>query len=153
MADWIQDILFVLKQEGVKFDVNGAVIDPGYVNDPRDPGGETKFGISKRAHPNEDITNLTYERALEIYKTEYWDAHQLDSKPDVWALFLLDSFVQHNPGVVEGFAAGNNSIGDAFWARMRYYISLHNFNIYAHNWMTRMANLRDALKNYYNAII
>ena len=21
----------------------------GYVNDPRDPGGETKFGISKRA--------------------------------------------------------------------------------------------------------
>jgi len=23
----------------------------GYANDPRDPGGETKYGISKRAYP------------------------------------------------------------------------------------------------------
>ena len=27
----------------------------GYVNDPKDPGGETKYGVSKRAYPNEDI--------------------------------------------------------------------------------------------------
>ena len=26
----------------------------GYVNDPKDPGGETKYGISKRAHPDVD---------------------------------------------------------------------------------------------------
>jgi lysozyme family protein len=26
----------------------------GYVNDPKDPGGETKYGISKRANPGED---------------------------------------------------------------------------------------------------
>ena len=24
----------------------------GYVNDPNDPGGETNFGISKKAYPN-----------------------------------------------------------------------------------------------------
>ena len=45
----------------------------GYVNDPRDPGGETKFGISKRAYPNEDIANLTLERARELYRRDYWD--------------------------------------------------------------------------------
>lgn len=44
----------------------------GYTNDPDDPGGETKWGISKAAHPNVDIKNLTYEQACEIYAEEYW---------------------------------------------------------------------------------
>ena len=35
----------------------------GYVNDPRDPGGETNMGISKRSYPNEDIRGMTRERA------------------------------------------------------------------------------------------
>lgn len=48
----------------------------GYTNDPKDPGGETKWGISKRAHPNEDIKNLTLERAMEIYRKEYWDVYK-----------------------------------------------------------------------------
>jgi lysozyme family protein len=44
----------------------------GYDNDPDDPGGETKYGIDKRSHPNEDIKNLTKERATEIYFSDYW---------------------------------------------------------------------------------
>ncbi len=44
-----------------------------YTNDPEDPGGETKFGISKAAHPKEDIANLTEDRAKEIYRANYWD--------------------------------------------------------------------------------
>ncbi|MBK1690992.1 hypothetical protein CKO33_02250 [Ectothiorhodospira mobilis] len=46
----------------------------GYVNDPRDPGGETNFGISKRAHPGVDIANLTRDGAAAIYRRDYWDA-------------------------------------------------------------------------------
>ena len=38
--------------------------DMGYVNDPKDRGSETKAGISKRAYPNEDIKNLTLDRAI-----------------------------------------------------------------------------------------
>ena len=38
----------------------------GYVNDPDDPGGETKYGISKKAFPKEDIKNLTIVRAKDI---------------------------------------------------------------------------------------
>lgn len=53
----------------------------GYVADPRDPGGETNFGISKRAYPKEDIKNLTLERAYEIYKRDYWDAVKADDLP------------------------------------------------------------------------
>lgn len=51
----------------------------GYVNDPNDPGGETKFGISKRSYPNIDIKNLTVEGAKSIYQRDFWaplaDAH------------------------------------------------------------------------------
>ena len=47
-------------------------VEGGYGNDPDDPGGETNWGISKRAHPNVDIKNLTKEEAKEIYWEEYW---------------------------------------------------------------------------------
>ena len=35
----------------------------GYVNDPDDAGGETKYGIAKRWYPDVDIKNLTKEQA------------------------------------------------------------------------------------------
>lgn len=44
----------------------------GYVNDPDDPGGETKFGISKKAFPDLDIANLTIDDARKIYFDLYW---------------------------------------------------------------------------------
>lgn len=45
----------------------------GYVNDPKDPGGETKFGISKRSYPDVDIKNLTLEQAKAIYLRDFWN--------------------------------------------------------------------------------
>ena len=44
----------------------------GYVNDPDDPGGETKYGISKRSYPALDIKNLTVEQATAIYLRDFW---------------------------------------------------------------------------------
>jgi lysozyme family protein len=44
----------------------------GYVNDPDDPGGETNMGITKLFYPDEDIKNLTVERATELYYNDYW---------------------------------------------------------------------------------
>ena len=48
------------------------VDEGGYVNDPKDPGGETKYGISKRSYPKVDIKNLTVEQAKEIYYRDFW---------------------------------------------------------------------------------
>lgn len=45
----------------------------GYVNDPADPGGETKFGVSKRAYPHIDIAGLTVDSVKPIYRRDYWD--------------------------------------------------------------------------------
>ena len=44
----------------------------GYANNPKDPGGETNYGISKRSFPHLDIKNLTIGRAIAIYYTNYW---------------------------------------------------------------------------------
>ncbi len=44
----------------------------GYSNDKNDPGGETKYGISKKAWPSVDIAALTEEEAKVIYYQHYW---------------------------------------------------------------------------------
>jgi len=65
-------------------------LEGGYVNNPNDPGGETKFGISKKFHPNIDIKNLTIQEAIAIYKKEYWDRLNLDNYKNIcfrWKLF------------------------------------------------------------------
>jgi len=54
----------------------------GYVNDPDDPGGETKYGISKKAYPKVDIKNLTMDDAVEIYKDDYWLPAKIERLPD-----------------------------------------------------------------------
>lgn len=64
----------------------------GYTDDPDDPGGETRFGIAKKYHPNVDVKNLTKEGAVAIYKAEYWDSLSLDqitSQRVRWKVFDL----------------------------------------------------------------
>lgn len=70
----------------------------GYINDPLDPGGETKFGISKRSYPDLDILNLTQDDAKAIYLKDYWTPIQGDKLPVPIALIVFDGAV--NQGLV-----------------------------------------------------
>lgn len=82
MKNFERAVKVILKHEG------------GYVNHPNDPGGETNFGISKRSFPNEDIKNLTVERATEIYHEHFWKPlklHLLSS--EYLALHIFDHAV------------------------------------------------------------
>jgi len=54
----------------------------GYVNDSDDKGGETKYGISKRAHSDVDIKNLTVEKACAIYREDYWKPSKAEKLPE-----------------------------------------------------------------------
>ena len=72
-------------------------IEGGYVNDPRDPGGETNYGISKRSYPGVDIKNLTREAAVAIYYRDYWKAVKADNMPPLIAVCAFDAAV--NQGV------------------------------------------------------
>jgi lysozyme family protein len=69
----------------------------GYVNNPADPGGETQWGISKRAYPNLDIKGLTRGQAVIIYKRDFWVPIGGDSFPQVLGFQLLDFAV--NSGI------------------------------------------------------
>ena len=61
----------------------------GYVNDPKDLGGETKYGITKRSYPNIDIKNLRKEEAKEIYRKDYWNKNRIESIPqELWYIFF-----------------------------------------------------------------
>lgn len=55
----------------LQFEV-GNTSDGGYVNDPDDPGLETKWGITKRSYPHLDIKNLTLEEAVRIYYRDFY---------------------------------------------------------------------------------
>lgn len=92
----------------------------GYVNHPSDPGGETKYGISKRAYPDVDIAELTEDDAADIYKRDYWDRIKGDDLPVGVACVVMDYAV--NSGIsraskalqsVCGIANGDGIIGPA----------------------------------------
>lgn len=61
-----------------------------YVNDPNDPGGETKFGISKREYPKLIIKELTREDAFNIYKKDFWDVIDGNNLPGSVGYQLFD---------------------------------------------------------------
>jgi len=71
----------------------------GYVDDPTDPGGETKWGISKRSYPHLNIKDLTRDQAIAIYYADFWLPLKADRLHDGTAYQLLDSAV--NSGIVQ----------------------------------------------------
>lgn len=81
MDPFHRTMTFVLEWEG------------GYVNDPDDPGGETKYGIAKRYHPDIDIRNLTAEKAKEIYRRDYWERARCHKLPPRVATAMMDTAV------------------------------------------------------------
>ena len=70
----------------------------GYVNDPRDPGGETQWGISKRTYPTVNIKTLTRDQAISLYKRDFWDASKAASLPPSVGFQLLDAAVNSGIG-------------------------------------------------------
>ncbi len=69
----------------------------GLVNDPKDPGGVTKFGISQRSYPALDIRALSLDDAKAIYQRDYWDKIQGEALPAGLDLLLLDHAVNAGP--------------------------------------------------------
>lgn len=70
----------------------------GYVNDPRDPGGETQWGISKRAFPWVNIKTLTRKQAIELYREYYWNRARCEEFPKALQFQILDAAINHGIG-------------------------------------------------------
>lgn len=135
-------------------------LEGGYVNDPRDPGGETKYGISKRAYPDEDIKNLTVERARDIYRRDYWDKIRGNDLPQRMAYYMLDAAINQGvkasitmlqevlkvkvdgvigPMTIKAANSGNPELPALYMARRAIrYANTNNFNVYGNGWMKRL---------------
>ena len=74
----------------------------GYVNHPKDPGGETNLGVTKRVYEEhggtKDMKELTVEDVAPIYKKGYWDKMKGDDLPSCLDLFVFDFGVNAGPG-------------------------------------------------------
>ena len=82
----------------------------GYSTDPHDRGGETKYGISKRSYPLEDIKALTLDRAKLLYRRDFWGPSGCDSVPPAAKFDLFDTAV--NSGVGRAIRLLQRAVGE-----------------------------------------
>lgn len=78
----------------------------GYVNDPTDAGGETKFGIAVNANPDLNIKTLSWEAAKRVYFKKYWiasDCHNITLLVPRLSVIHFDGAVNHGVGRASKF--------------------------------------------------
>ena len=119
----------------------------------------TKYGISAKAYPDEDIKNLTLDKARILYK-DYWNAIHGDELPDPLSHLVFDAAV--NQGVsaavhmlqtalkvdVDGkigkntiaaaVASDNHACARFMTLRAMRYMSTINFERYGTGWFNRL---------------
>jgi len=136
----------------------------GYVNHPKDPGGETNLGVTKRVYEKwggtKDMKDLTIEDVAPIYKKEYWDrckCDDLESGVD-WAVFdwavnsgtgRASKAIQKICGASQDGAIGpktlaligtqdTNYVVEEFGKiRQQFYESLKTFDTFGRGWTRR----------------
>ena len=132
-SDFKRAVEFTLKWEG------------GYSNDPDDPGGETKYGISKRAHPECDIKNRSEQEAIQIYISDYWLAAGCESVGYPMNLVVFDSAVNCGTGTAKGWLRTATTPQDVLNLRKEYYLNIVKkkpaLKKFLKGWLNRIADL------------
>lgn len=136
----------------------------GLVDNPKDPGGLTKYGISQRSYPHLDIRALTPEAAAAIYARDFWPACGAEQLPWPLCSFVFDHSV--NAGSVAAIkclqraahVGDDGHLGPQTLAavaradlrtlcrqfnveRCRYYMSLGAFSTFGLGWLGRVASV------------
>ena len=74
----------------------------GYVNHPKDPGGETNLGVTKRVYEEwggtKDMKDLEVEDVAPIYRKNYWDRIKADDIASGLDLCVFDFGVNAGTG-------------------------------------------------------
>lgn len=134
----------------------------GYVDHPSDPGGETKWGISKRSYPHLDIANLTREQAKTIYYNDFWLPIRGVSHNSM-RFQVFDAAFNHGFGnAIRILQRAVNTADDGHWGpasqaaydaseendlllrflayRLKFFIKLKRFDEFGRGWSDRIAN-------------
>jgi hypothetical protein len=143
---------WLLQWEGIK-----------YVNNPNDPGGCTKFGISYSNNKPElnalgirtgpEIINLTEEQAKCIYINKYWNPVASGLQyPMNWVYF--NAAVNNGPANAQKFYSHSNGNYEEFISVQRkFYENIVKNNpsqsIFLKGWLNRLNSLESAIKTLY----
>lgn len=122
----------------------------GYSLDEHDPGGETKYGISKRAYPKLDIKNLSIDQAYEIYYRDYWLKAGCDHYDRPVSCSLFDAAVNCGVSRALGWKEVTKSAEDFNYLRAKYYTDLVAkkpvLAKFLKGWMNRVKALEEYIK-------
>lgn len=144
----------------------------GYSHHRRDPGGATNYGITKRVARlhgyTGDMRDFPVEKAIEIYRKDYWMAVRGDELPPATAWQVFDAAVNSGPrkaihwlqgavGVIQDGIIGPRTMaavkakGDAKTAvailaeRLDFMTDLNTWDVFGKGWARRIAdNIRYA---------
>lgn len=87
-----------------------------YSNDPRDPGGETMYGITYKVARQEGYTGdmhiLPRDFAKGIYRRKYWDAVRADQLPEESRYAIFDAAVNAGVGQATKWLQRALNVGD-----------------------------------------
>jgi len=139
--NWLSCLSFTLKSEG------------GFVNDPRDPGGATNRGITRRQLSSylgrpatiSEVFHLSLETAELIYKKDYFDQVRGDYLPSGVDLMAFDIAVNMGVGRAHQFLADisnlspKNQVVELDKRRCGFYRRLRTFNVFGKGWLAREA--------------
>jgi len=144
----------------------------GYVNNPKDPGGETNWGITIATARANGFTNsmksMTRAHAKEIYRVAFWNRAKCDQFTGAISYQIFDAAVNHGignairmlqraVGVLDDGLVGSKTLAAIqkrtlddvlvlFIAeRLEFYTNLSTFNSFGRGWARRVVgNLRYA---------
>ena len=127
----------------------------GYVNHPKDPGGETNLGVTKRVYlehgGTKDMKDLLVEDVAPIYKKGYWDKMKGDELPNGLDLCVFDFGVNAGPGRSAKYlqtmigTVADGGIGPNTLAKLREYVEEHGL-------ATAIDNFQEARQEYYEKL-
>ena len=127
----------------------------GYVNHPKDPGGETNLGVTKRVYlehgGTKDMKELTVEDVAPIYKKGYWDKMKGDELPNGLDLCVFDFGVNAGPGRAAKYlqtmigTVADGGIGPNTLAKLREYVEEHGL-------AKSIDNYQEARQAYYEKL-
>lgn len=111
----------------------------GYVNNPADPGGETNWGISKRAFPDVDIATLSRDDAKALYKAHYWDPLAKYGLVGIYQRIAFECAINQGLGKCKALLDASKGQLDWFQAdRALAYIANKNFDTFGKGWLRRL---------------
>ena len=127
----------------------------GYVNHPKDPGGETNLGVTKRVYEEhggtKDMKDLTVEDVAPIYKKNYWDKMKCDDLPGGLDLCCFDFGVNAGPGRSAKYlqtmigTVADGGIGPNTLKAVEAYVSEHGID-------KSIENFQEARQGYYEKL-